>query len=114
MSYRQFRGDAGLSQSSVGPSPALIPSTDSISTDSLANDGGDATENQPDMQDSVPNLPVTSDNGAKNSAYDAALLADGDSISARAAAFAVIACFGFGIVAAASVVSVRRFMKANS
>lgn len=118
MSYRQFRGSTGSTLSSVGSSPAIggLPtaSMELISTDSLASGNDDVAEDQPDVQDPAPTLPVTSGNGAKKSGSDAALSAGDDTISARAAAFAVIACLGFGVVAASSVVSVRRFMKANS
>lgn len=100
MSYRQFRGnDANLTP--IAPAPSQTTSVASEPT--KTND--DVKNNQ---KTSEPKLPVTSGDKA-----GAALVTDDSSSASRSALLGLAACVAFGIVAAVSVIGVRRLMKAN-
>lgn len=99
MSYRQFRGnDANLTP--IAPAPSQ---TTSVTSEPAKNDNG-----ADNPVTTAPKLPVTSDDKA-----GAALVTDDNSTASQAALLALVACVIFGIVAAASVVGVRRAMKAR-
>lgn len=101
MSYRQYLGNSNPGLTPVAPAPSA-PSNASV----------DSADNGDTQKTEAPNLPVTGKNKNDSKASHAAPAEnDVEASSSHAALFALAACFGFGIVAAVSVIAIRRLRK---
>lgn len=100
----QVQPAANSARNTVAPAQAPAPAANPVLSDDSVN-----VDNEPEPQD-PPKLPVTGSKKAvkDDKASEVAAFVNEDAESSHAALFALAACFGFGIVAAVSVIAIRR------